>query len=68
MTQFKYDMTKNDISAVRFGNLGAAGSETWIKGDKMKPYQIQKLKELLKAAETESRQKVENENFENMFD
>ena len=70
MAQFEYDMTKNHISAIRFGNLGAAGSESWVKGQKMKPYQIQKLKELLKSVEGDDvkPENKEPENLENMFE
>lgn len=70
MAQFEYDMTKNDISHIRFGGFGAAGSETWITGQKMKPYQIQKLRELLKSVENGDvkSEKKEPENLENMFD
>lgn len=70
MAQFEYDMTKNHISHIRFGGLGAAGSESWMPGQKMKPYQIQKLKELLKSVENgdvKREEKIE-ENFENMFE
>lgn len=69
MAQFEYDMTKNDISFIRFGNSGAAGSESWNSGMKMKPYQIQKLKELLKSVEAGDvkPQKID-ENLTNMFD
>lgn len=71
MAQFEHDMTKNHISFIRFGGSGAAGSESWMTGAKMKPYQIQKLRELLKSVEQETPsvkpQKID-ENLTNMFD
>ena len=69
MAHFEYDMTKNHISFIRFGGSGAAGSESWMTGAKMKPYQIQKLKELLKSVEAGDvkPQKID-ENLTNMFD
>lgn len=71
MAQFEYDMDKNDISHIRFGGFGAAGSETWVTGQKMKPYQIKKMKELLQKMEGETDKTVKPEvveNFDNMFD
>ena len=69
MAQFEYDMDKNEISFIRFGGFGAAGSESWMKGSKMKPYQIRKLKELLKSVEnqTEIKEEVKSENIEDMM-
>lgn len=66
MAQFEYDMDKNDISHIRFGGFGAAGSETWMTGQKMKPYQIKKLKELLKSVENGTGENVKTENVENL--
>lgn len=60
----EYDMS---ISHIRFGGLGAAGSETWLQGQKMKPYQIKKLKELLKTVEG-STPEVDENDLENMFE
>jgi len=70
MAQFQYDMDKNDISFIRFGGYGAAGSDSWMAGQKMKPYQIKKLKELLKSVEnqTEIKEEVKSENRENIED
>lgn len=70
MAQFEYDMEKNDISHIRFGGFGAAGSETWITGQKMKPYQIKKLEELLKSAKSDGvkPEKQPTDNLESMFD
>ena len=65
---FEFDMDKNDISFIRFGNTGATGSEGWMKGQKMKPYQIKKLKELLKSVECEPEEKVKPENNKNLED
>jgi hypothetical protein len=68
MAQFEYDMDKNDISFIRFGNTGAAGSESWMKGSKMKPYQIKKLKELLRSVEGADVKPENTPNLENMFE
>ncbi len=70
MAQFQYDMDKNDISFIRFGNTGAAGSEGWMRGQKMKPCQIKKLEELLKTVKGEPVlvEKNNDENLESMFD
>jgi hypothetical protein len=68
MTTVEHDTDKNDISFIRFGNTGATGSESWMKGSKMKPYQIKKLKELLAEQEvTPVKSKVE-ENLQNMLE
>lgn len=68
MTTAEFDTDKNDISFIRFGNTGATGSESWMRGCKMKPYQIKKLKELLAEQEgSPVKQKVE-ENLQNMFE
>lgn len=66
MANFEYDTSKNDISFIRFGNNGAAGSESWLLGQKMKPYQIKKLKELLKTVEGSAPEPA-SENLEDMF-
>lgn len=61
------DMDNNDISFIRFGNTGAVKSESWMSGQKMKPYQIKKLKELLQRVECQPVEKVNTENLEDMF-
>ena len=56
-------MTEGKISHIRFGGFNA-GSENWLPGQKMKPYMIQRLRELLKSMEGE---KTKEENIEDMF-
>lgn len=54
----------NDIYFIRFGQHGAKGSESWMPGLKLKPYQLQKLKELIKQHDAPQRSV---ENLEDMF-
>lgn len=41
----------NDISMIRFGGMGAQGSETWTKGGTMRKDQLRKLKTLVAVLE-----------------
>jgi hypothetical protein len=56
---------KDEITHMRFGGFGA-GSETWIKGAKLKPAQVKSIQKLLDDNK-DVKSKVE-ENLENMFD
>lgn len=56
---------KDEVTHIRFGGFGA-GSETWIKGAKLKPQQVKALNDLLKN-NSDVKPKQE-ENLENMFD
>ena len=38
---------KDEVTHIRFGGFGT-GSETWIKGAKLKPAQVKSLQQLLK--------------------
>jgi hypothetical protein len=69
MFQFVTANDKDEVTHIRFGGFGS-GSETWIKGQKMKPQFIKSLKDLLKQQENNDvkpEKKVE-ENLEDMFD
>jgi hypothetical protein len=56
---------KDEVTHIRFGGFGT-GSETWIKGVKLKPGQVKALQKLLKDNEDVKPQKEEN--LENMFE
>lgn len=61
---------KDEVTHIRFGGFGS-GSETWVKGAKLKPQQIKALKDLVKVAEggiTEAVKPENNIDLENMFD
>lgn len=56
---------KDEITHMRFGGFGA-GSETWIKGAKLKPDQVKSLQKLLDENK-DVKSKVE-ENLQNMLE
>lgn len=64
----EHDTDKNDISFIRFGNTGATGSEGWMRGAKMKPYQVRKLKELLAEQEGTHVKQKDDENLQSMVE
>lgn len=55
---------KDEVTHIRFGGFGT-GSETWIKGTKLKPAQVKAIKEFLKNNEDVKQEKEEN--IEDMF-
>lgn len=56
---------KDEITHMRFGGFGA-GSETWIKGAKLKPAQVKSLQKLLD--DNKNVKPEVEENLQNMFD
>ena len=56
---------KDEATHIRFGGFNS-GSETWIKGAKLKPGQVKALQKLLKDNEDVKPEKEEN--LENMFE
>lgn len=50
----------NEISLIRFGGFGAQGSTTWLPGQKLHPWQREKLEAIL------ADEKPKPDNFEDM--
>jgi hypothetical protein len=59
---------KDEATHIRFGGFGA-GSETWIKGAKLKPAQVKALQRLLDTTFfVEDVKPEKEENLENMLE
>lgn len=59
----------NEVTMIRFGGYGAAGSTSWSKGCRMEKWQLDRLKELIAQHEpqkTESKTKPAPEDFDDL--